>query len=223
VNASIARVGRRSFIAATRPPASRPPSQPLVAILCAESRARMIAAGVALALMRACGTRCALAAAVGEEMGSAVGAMPAAHRAARGLRERGVDATASGRLAWVADARGPLAANDDVAARAAACSAELGRAAIAVGAPAAVAFPLARTAALDRVLAWHDAIVVVREPQVAPGVVERALASLAELGRPVAAMAPPRRSFGALTAAGLLMPPEAKAAVAGLAPVQGDA
>jgi hypothetical protein len=222
MNASIARFGSHPFVAAVRPPTARPSSQPLVAILCTEPRARVITAGVALALMRACGSRCALAGAVGEGTGSAVGAMPGAHRAARALRERGVHATASGRLVWVADGRGPLVASDMVA-RAAASSAELGRATIAVGAPAAVAFPLVRTAALDRVLAWHDAIVVVREPDAAPGVLQRALTSLAELGRPVAAMTPPRRSVGALAAAGLLAPSEARVAVAELALVHGDA
>lgn len=118
----------------------------------------------------------------------------------------------------LSDRRGPLDDDDDdVVARAAALSADVGRAAIAVGAPATVAFPLARTAALDRVLAWHDAIVVVREHDVAPGVVERALAGLAELGRPVAELVAPRRSSGVLAVMGLAAPPEARAALACLA------
>jgi hypothetical protein len=95
-------------------------------------------------------------------------------------------------------------------------SAELGRSAAFAGAPAANALPFARVAALDRVLAWHDAIVVVREPDAAAVVIERALVSLARLGRPVAAMAPPPRLTGALATAGVVAPAEAVRAVAEL-------
>jgi len=122
---------------------------------------------------------------------------------------------ASGRLVWLADGRGALA-TDDGAGRAAAMSAELGRSAAFIGAPAAIALPLARTAALDRVLAWHDAFVVVREPDAPATVIERALASLAELGRPVAAMAPPSRLPGMLAIEGVVAPAEAIRAVAEL-------
>src|SRR5437764_568853 len=94
--------------------------------------------------------------------------------------------------------------------------AELGRSATFAGVPATLALPFARTDALDRVLAWHDAIVVVREPDAAPTVIERALASLAELGRPVAAIAPPRRLSGTLAAGGVVAPAEAVRAVAEL-------
>jgi len=142
--------------------------------------------------------------------------MPSAHRTAAGLRERGLPAVAGGRLVRLADRRGPLA-EDDFAVRAAAMSAELGRSAAAVRAPAAVAFPFARTPALDRVLAWHDAIVVVREPDASATVIERALESLAQLGRPVAAMTPPARLPGALAASGLRAPSEALTAVVQLA------
>ncbi|MGN6188419.1 MAG: hypothetical protein ACTHOE_05935 [Conexibacter sp.] len=189
---------------------------PLVAILCAPSRAHVAAAGVALALARAAGRSCALAGAVGFEEGAALPALPAAGRAATTLRRRGLPAGASGRLVWIADHRGPLT-SDDVPARCAASSAELGRAAMALGTPAAVAFPCARTDALDRVLAWHDAIVVVREPDASGAVIEHALASLARLRRPVVAMAPPARVSGALAVAGLAVPPEAARAVAELA------
>jgi hypothetical protein len=141
--------------------------------------------------------------------------LPAAHRAAARVREQGLPASASGRLVWVADGRGPRPAGD-AAARAAAMSAELARAAAVVGVPAAIALPFARTAALDRILAWHDAIVVVREPDASAAVVARALASIAELGRPVAAMEPPARVPGALAAAGLRVAAEAARAVCDL-------
>ena len=166
-----------------------PVPAPLVAILCAAPRGRVAAAGIALALARAARHPSALVGAVGQGVPGSIGGTPGAHRAARGLRERGLPTAAGGRLVWLADRRGVLV-EDDIAGRVAATSAELGRAAAFVGAPAAIALPFARTAALDRVLAWHDAIVVVREPDVAALVIERALASLAELGRPVVAMAP---------------------------------
>jgi hypothetical protein len=164
---------------------------------------------------RALDAACAIAAVVGEEPIGSLAGVPSARRAAVALRERTSPATASARVVWLADRRGALPA-DDVAGRTAAMSAELGRAALATGSPAAVAIPFARTAALDRVLAWHDALVVVREPDAADGVVERALTSLAELGRPVVEMAPSRRSSELLALAGLAAPPEAKAAIAAL-------
>ncbi len=131
------------------------------------------------------------------------------------MREQGLPANVNGRLVWLLDRRGALPA-DDAAVRAAATSVELGRAAALVGVPAAVALPFARTAALDRVLAWHDAIVIVPESDTHAAVVARGLESLAELGRPVAAMAPPARLSGALAAAGLRVPMEAMRAVADL-------
>jgi hypothetical protein len=188
---------------------------PLVAILCAAPRGRSAAAGVALALARATRRSCAFVGVVGEATPGSVAGTPSALRAARGVRERGLSAAASGRLVWLSDCRGTLA-TDDIAGRAAAMSAELGRSATFAGVPATIALPFARTDALDRVLAWHDAIVVVREPDSAPMVIERALASLAELGRPVAAIAPPRRLSGTLAAAGVVAPAEAVRAVAEL-------
>jgi hypothetical protein len=117
---------------------------------------------------------------------------------------------------WLADRRGELQA-DDAPGRCAALSAELGRSAAALGVPATVAFPFARTDALDRVLAWHDAIVVVREPDAPTAAIERALASLARLGRPVAATALPSRVSGALAVAGVAVPAEAAVTIAELA------
>lgn len=191
---------------------------PLVAILCTAPRARTAASAVALALARATGRPCALAGAVGADAGLVLGGLPAAQRTSAALRRRALAASATGRLAWLADRRGALLVDaDDMPARCAALSAELGRSAGATGLPAAVAFPVARTAALDRVLAWHDAIVVVREPEAPATLVEHALTSLTALGRPVAAMGLPARLAASLAAAGLAVPAEATAVVRELA------
>ncbi|MFL5818679.1 MAG: hypothetical protein ACJ76L_13915 [Conexibacter sp.] len=195
--------------------AGTPLPAPLVAILCTAPRGRSAASALALALARASRCSCALVGAVGESPSGSVGGMPSARRAARGVRDRGLPAAASGRLVWLPDRRGTLVAGD-TAGRAAVMSAELGRAAAFVGAPAAIALPFARTAALDRVLAWHDAIVIVREPGAPAAVIERALSSLSELGRPVAAMTPPPRLSGALAAGGVVAPAEAMRVVAEL-------
>lgn len=203
----------RSAVAAAA--AGGAPHAPLIAVLCAEPRARVAAAGVALALARQGGGRFALGGAVGAPAAAALLATPRARRAAGVLRQRGLPATASGRLVWIADRRGALPAGD-AASRCAASGAELGRAAAVLGAPAAVAYPFGRTDALDRVLAWHDAIVVMREPDAPDAMIERALASLARLGRPVAAMVPPPRASGALAVAGCAVPAEAAAVVAEL-------
>jgi hypothetical protein len=156
------------------------------------------------------------------------------------LQRRELPASARGRLVWIADRRGqlvpavskpldgpatgasaatvaPRAEPSDVASGAAALSAELGRSAAALGLPAAIAFPFARTEALDRVLAWHDAIVVVREPDTSASVIERALESLAVLERPVAAMALPARLSSMCALAGFGAPAEAAGAVGELA------
>ena len=191
------------------------PDMPLVAVLCAGPHARAAAAGVALALARTSRSRLALAGTVGGPAAPALPAAPSARRAAGALRRRGIPASASGRLVWLADRRRALAV-DDAASRCAASGAELGCAAAALGAPAAVAYPFARTDALDRVLAWHDAIVLVREPETPAEMIGRALASLSRLGRPVRAMALPSRTAGALAAAGLVVPAEAAAVVAEL-------
>jgi hypothetical protein len=175
----------------------------------------MAAAGIALALARGLGASCALAGAVGCGQTGSLACMPSARRVAGRLGERGLPAIAAGRLVWLADRRGD-AMGEDIASAAAALSAELGRAAADVGAPAAIALPFARTAALDRVLAWHGAVVVVREPDLSDAVAERALTSLAALGRPVAAMTPPVRLGAALATAGLRAPAEAVDAVAQL-------
>lgn len=177
----------------------------------------MAAASVALALARMSGSRLALAGMVGASAGAALLAAPSARRAAAVLQRQALPASASGRLVWLADRRGPLRF-DDAVSRCAASGAELGRAATALGVPAAVAYPFPRTDALDRVLAWHDAIVVVREPDAPDAVSARALASLTRLGRPAVLMVPPPRVPGALAIAGFAVPAETTAAVAQLIP-----
>jgi hypothetical protein len=190
-------------------------ARPLVAVLCAAARAEASACALALALAQLTGASCAVAAAAGGGAGNgAVGSLLAPRRAAERLRRVGLPATARGRLAWVADRRGDP--DEDVAGHAAALSAELRRAASAVDSPAAIALPFPRTAALDRALAWHDALVVVPEGDVSQAMLERALGSLAALGRPVAAMAPSQRSAATLARLGLRAPDEARAAVARL-------
>jgi hypothetical protein len=189
---------------------------PRVAVLCAPPRGRAAASAVALALADARGVSCALAGAVGVAEGvGGIGGAPAARRAAARLRAGDLRAGAVGRLVWVADRAGAIGELEDVAAVAAAASAELARAA-AIGAPAALALPFGRTPGLDRVLAWHDAIVVMREPGVSDAMLDRALTSLARLGRPVAAMALPIRLSGWLADRGLRTPREAALAVARL-------
>jgi len=193
---------------------SRLPDAPLVAVLCTAPHARVAAAGVALALARAAGRPCALAGALGVGPGGALSGLPAARRAAVTARRRELPASASGRLVWIADRRGPLCDEDDLPGRAAAFGAELGCAAAAANVPAAIAYPVTRTTALDRVLAWHDAVVVVRDAEAVTGLLAQALESVAVLGRPVAELELPRRLPGLLAHAGVAFPPEAAAAVA---------
>lgn len=187
---------------------------PIVAVLCTPPRARAAAAAVALGLARATRHPCALATAVGGGPGVAFGALPSARRAVAALRERDLSVAAGARLVWLADRRGP--ASTDVVARAAASSAELARSVAATGAPAAVALPFARTVALDRVLAWHDALVIVREPDAPDAIVQRARESVAALGRPVAVLDPPPRLPAALAVAGIAAPAELARVVAEL-------
>lgn len=93
-------------------------------------------------------------------------------------------------------------AHDEVGL-AAALAAALGRATTTERTPAALALPLARTEALDRVLAWHDALLVVRDPGAPDGLLEQVLASLARLGRPVATMSVPSRIDATLAKIGV--------------------
>ena len=191
-------------------PAAGPLTPPTIAVLCAAPRGPVAVAAVSLALAHLLGRPYALEATVGTASpGAHAGAaVPSAQRAARRLRERGMDASASGRLVWLADRRcGELGIEGrDAPGAVAAANAELGRAAMIADAPAAIAIPLARVDALDRVLGWHDGIVVVPEPGLTAPMREHVLASLALLGRPVACMAPPPRLAGTAALLGLRAP-----------------
>ncbi|MCW2954238.1 MAG: hypothetical protein JWQ48_3408, partial [Conexibacter sp.] len=159
------------------------------------------------------------AAGAGRIAPAAVTVAPAARRAAARLRERGHEASARGRLVWVADRRAAHARgsrDEDPAGSAGAACAELARAAASVGAPSVLALPLRRCAALDRVLAWHDGIVVVREPDATDGLTGLVTTSLAALGLPVALVDAPGRVAAAVAMLGLTAPPFAVAAVAEL-------
>lgn len=208
--------------------------QPTVAVLCDPAAGLVAACAVALALGVAAGTRRAVAMAVGHGERPALPLTAASGRGAAYLRERGYDAAAVGRLVWLADlrvarrahvdGRAPLGPHDDdPVGVVAAASVELSGAARAVGAPGAVAIPLARTAALDRVLGWHDGIVVVEDERTTmPELAELARESLATLDRPVTAMALPSRLPARAAVAGLRASEAALRAVAelGLASVQ---
>ncbi|MDW5598157.1 hypothetical protein VSS74_27620, partial [Conexibacter stalactiti] len=104
----------------------------------------------------------------------------------------------------------------DPAGTAAGVGARAARAAVTIGAPSALALPLARSAALDRVLAWHDGVVVVQQPGASAAIAELVLDSLAALGRPVAAVPAPGRLAARVISAGLHTPAFATEAVARL-------
>lgn len=113
-------------------------------------------------------------------------ATPGAARAAARLRDRGHDATASGRLVRVTGD-----------------PAEAMRAAAAVGAPGVAAIGMPRDGSVDRLLAAQDAVLVADGGQGA-GLVPLVLAGLAPLGVPCAvAPAAPDAASAALATAGI--------------------
>jgi hypothetical protein len=136
------------------------------------------------------------------------------------VETRGVDGPVApdpgvlGTGAVAADPAGAVVA--DPAGAAAALSTELSRAARAVEAPFALAIPFARSATLDRVLGWHDAVVVVRTPDATVALLQLVLASVAALDRPVVAVPVPGRLAATVATAGLHAPTFAAAAVAQL-------
>ncbi|HEY4280794.1 MAG TPA: hypothetical protein VGM91_21430 [Conexibacter sp.] len=185
-------------------------SPPVVAVLCPAGRARATVASVALALASATGARCAVAAVAGvREVSSQLGSL-AARRGAAQLCARGYDAAAGGRVVWVADVAG---VEDDPAGGAAALALVTAGAGRALGVPAVVAMPFARSDALDRVLGWHDAVVVASDQVATPVITELARTSLAGLARPVALMPAPVRLPAAAAGAGLRATAEAVQAV----------
>ncbi len=185
----------------------RPPA-PTIVVLCAPSRGRGAAAAVGLAIARVLGAPCAVAAVVGgADVTPSVGLRtPATGHAATVLRARGNAARTSGRLVWLPDRRPEETVAADPAGAAAAASAELGRAVAATGLPGVLAIPLMRSDALDRVIAWHDGIVVVREPDATALVADRVAESLAALGRPLVGASPLSRQAAVLAELGLRAP-----------------
>jgi len=196
-------------------PAASPRREPWVAAVLAPSEhCDAAAAGVALALARAHGAPCAIAAVAGRCGGWGMGAptAPATRCAAARAGAHAIGGSASGRLVRL-DA--PLGA-EDPSGLAAAASALLGRAVAASGVPGALAVPFARDAGLDRVLGWHHAIVVVHHGRILDALVQPVLESVAALGRPVARMEPPARVPATAAMLGLRMPADAARAVAEL-------
>lgn len=190
------------------------PLAPTIVVLCASGHSRAAAAAFGMATACVLGAPCAIVAAIGVVAATpSLGVRtPAAGRAAAALRARGHSASASGRLVWVPDRRAESpgwAAGSDPAGAAAAASADLGRAVAATGAPGVLAIPLVRTDTLDRVIAWHDGVVVICEPDATAAVADRIAESLATLGRPVACVSPPSRYAAALAELGLRAPASA--------------
>ncbi len=201
------------------------PAMPSVVVLGTPAHGRVVAAGIAVALARALGIPAGLAGAIGAGpiTPAALAVAPAARRAAARLRRQGHDASARGRLVWLADRRaatGLRAFADDPVGTAGASCAELARAAAAIRAPSALALPSPRSEGLDRVLAWHDGIVVVREPDATEGLTDLVLASVAALGPPVACVEAPSRVAGTVALLGVVPPAFAVRAVEqlGIAP-----
>ncbi|ADB52951.1 hypothetical protein [Conexibacter woesei] len=220
---------RGLFVAAPARPAATTPltGRPQVAVLCSPARAQAAAASVALALAAACSTPFSLACAVGTGAPAPASLAPGARRAVVRLRQRGEHATAVGRVVWLTaeppagaagdvDAGRSAGGRSDAAGTLAGASRALGRAAGAVAAPAVLAVPFARTAAIDRVLGWCDAIVVVRDAETPTALAELVLGSIEELRRPVVAMDAPARIAARAATAGLRAPAVAVDAVARL-------
>ncbi|HST43003.1 MAG TPA: hypothetical protein VLK58_25990 [Conexibacter sp.] len=199
---------------AARAIVAQPPiALPSVAVLSNGTGGAAVAAAISLALADHCGRPCALVATVGPAPPGVVALSPAAARAAARLRRSGQAARARGRLIWLAGELPQDGDEDDPTAAAAGLSARVARAAAAIGAPSALALPLARSAALDRILAWHDGVVVVQEPGASAAIAELVLDSLAALGRPVTAVVAPSRVVAQVVTLGLHTPGFAAAAV----------
>lgn len=181
-----------------------------VAVLAAPGRVQHATAAVAMGLARTSGRRCALAHVVGAPLPGATSSspLPAARGAAARLRRAGRAAFAVGRLVWVGEGDDP----DEPAGS----SGSLPRLADAFGVPAALGVALPRTAQLDRALAAHDGLVLVREPDATDELEPLVLASLAALGPAVVTLSAPSRVAGQLAASGIHAPATALAAVRNL-------
>jgi hypothetical protein len=196
---------------------------PAVAVLAPPSRVVAATTAVAVALARVHRSRWALAGVLGATAPSAGSAvvLPAAARAAARLRRSGRGAAAAGRVVWLALSDAPPGdlsddepGNDPLAQPV--DGASVIRLARELGVPAALGVARARSAGLDRALARYDAIVVVREADAAADLTDLVLTSLAELDRPVSAMAPLGRLAAALSTTGLHAPAAALRVVGGV-------
>ena len=175
-----------------------------LAVLAPAADAHALAAVLGLALARRDRTPaaviCLWSAAPGRPAWRAP-ALPAAGRLAAGLTARGHDARASGRLVVVRLASQPSSA-----------AAEAQRAIAAAGAaPTVLALAGPRVAAFDALLAEQDLVVVALAPGADPALARLAVAGLE---RGLACEIPPARPGRSLAAAGVLLLPSARRALA---------
>ena len=180
------------------------PAPPAVAVLAPSADAPALGAALGLALARATRAPACVVCVWSPEQTRAsrrAPALPAAARVAATLRERGHDATAAGRLAVVR-----LATDAEEAA-----SQALRAAAAAGPAPTVLALAGPRAAAFDDLLAMQDLVVVA----VAPAA-DDSLARLASAGleRALTCAVPPADPGRALAAAGLVLLPSTRRALA---------
>jgi hypothetical protein len=180
---------------------------PSVALLCAPRDALPAGAALALALARASGSSRALVCLWRARPPEAVAWRAPAPRASRqlvaSLAAHGFDAQASGRLVRVT-------LPEDAAPAAAAAA----RAGAVAAAPVVVALAGPRTAALDRMLAAQDLVVVVRSPRGDAVLAELACESVAELGvRTVACKLSIGTRARVLAAAGIAAPAALRSAL----------
>jgi len=186
----------------TRSGITGPP--PAVALLAPPADAPALAVALGLALARARRVPAGIVCVWSPERtrsGRRAPPMPAAGRVAAALRARGHDATATGRLAVV---------------RLSACGEEAASQALRVGAaagaaPTVLAIGGPRTAAFDALLAMQDLVVVAVAPEA-----DASLARLASAGleRALTWALPPADPGRALAAAGLVLLPSARRALA---------
>jgi hypothetical protein len=180
-----------------------------VAVLCPAHQARVAAGAVALALARRQRSGWAVAvvpARAVERVGTGASAiaLPAAARAAAGLRRQRLSARAHGRLVWIE--RDTLPNPELVETLASA-----------VEAPLALAIPLPRSAPGDATGLACDATVLVGERAVSPAIASLAVTELERSGAVVSVLASaPTGVVALLVRAGLLAPASLHAAVAAL-------
>jgi hypothetical protein len=180
-----------------------------VAVLTAAPDAPALGAALGLALARLqrapAAVVCVWSSAPGAWPAWRAPALPAARRLAAGLAVRGHDARPAGRLVVVRLAR----AGDEAAT-------EARRALVAAGAAAAVlALGGARSPAFDALLGDQDLVVVATRSGTDPLLTQLAVAGLAGARRACACEVPAAAPARSLAAAGVLLAPSARRALAG--------